>query len=451
MGIPMSAVITPLVLAALLLLSDLVYLMAPGLDPLGLLAAFDGVRSGPLTDLQAALVLAAVLLLPGSLVMASAWLGIRTLFRRAGPEALVRALGGRPPRPDDLEELQLQNVVAEMAIAAGLKPPRLMLLDGPVANAAAAGSSHEDAVVLVSRRMLDELDRDETQGVVAHLIGAIGNGDLRVSLSMLSLFRSVSLVLSALSATLGPGARRTFLALVRHAFRRPAGGAHDDDIARLDALLAEAAESHDRDMDQLQRKGTGLADLIRFPFMIAHLAIWLSRLAFVSFVVGPLLALVWRSRRYLADSSAVQLTRNPDSVARGLAALFARGGGVPDAGWAAPLFVVGPRPGSTAPLRASSARSAIMGDDFGWLSSDPPMQRRMARLRRQGASVDLARPPGQLSPSVRLAMAAFMLPIGVALVGCSLAISYVALAIDMLLLGPAVMALHALLRGWLWN
>ena len=451
MGIPMSAVITPLVLVALLLTADLVYLIAPALDPLRLLAMFEGLRSGPLTDLQAGLVLAAVLLLPGALVMASAWLGVRALFRRAGPEALVRALGGRPPRPGDLEERQLENVVAEMAVAAGLKPPRVMLLDGPVANAAAAGSSHEDAVVLVSRRMLDELDRDQTQGVVAHLIGAIGNGDLRVSLSMLSLFRSVAVVLSALGATLGPRARRTFLRVVRHAFARPAAGASRDDVAGLDELLAEAAESHDQDMDRLQRKGTGLADLVRFPFMIAHLALWLSRLAFMSFVVGPLLALVWRSRRYLADASAVQLTRNPDGVARGLAALFAKGGGVPNAAWAAPFFAVGPRAGSVAPIRPRSARDAIMGDDFGWLSHDPPMQRRMARLRRQGASVDLARPPGQLSLSARIAVAAFMVPIGVALLGCALAISWVALTIDMLLLCPAALLLHALLRGWLWS
>ena len=452
MGVPMSAVITPLVLAAFLLLSDLIYLVAPAFDPLSLMAvAFQGLPSGPLTDVQAAIVLAVVLIVPGSLVMALAWLGTRALFRRAGPEALGRMLGGRPPRADDLEERQLENVVAEMAIAAGVRPPRVMLLDGPIANAAAAGSSHEDAVVLIGRRLLDEMDRDETQGVVAHLIGAIGNGDLRVSLSMLSLFRSVALLMSALSATLGPASRRTFLRLVRLAIRRPAPGAHDGDVARLDELLTEAAESHDRDVDQSTRKGTGLVDMIRFPFMIAHLALWLSRLAFMSFVVGPLLALVWRSRRYLADSSAVQLTRNPDGVARGLAAVFAKGGAVPGAGWAAPLFVVGPRSASAAPVRPDGARSAIMGDDFGWLSADPPMRPRMARLRRQGASVDLAIRPAQLSWPARVAVTLFLVPVGIALMGCALAITWVALAMDMMLLCPAVILLHAVLRGWLWS
>ena len=52
--------------------------------------------------------------------------------------------------------------------------------------------------------------------------------------------------------------------------------------------------------------------------MMAHFAIWMCRLAFMSFVVAPLLALLWRRRRYLADATAVQLCyppreRQPDS------------------------------------------------------------------------------------------------------------------------------------------
>ena len=78
-------------------------------------------------------------------------------------------------------------------------------------------------MVLVSRRLLDELDRDETQAVVAHLIGAVGNGDLRVALSMLSLFRTIALLMTILGATLGPAARRTLVRLMRLALRRVPG------------------------------------------------------------------------------------------------------------------------------------------------------------------------------------------------------------------------------------
>jgi hypothetical protein len=82
--------------------------------------------SDPIADV----VLMVALVGPGARAMALAWLGTRALFRQTAPDTLVRAIGGRPPRPGDLEEQQLGNVVAEMAIAAGVKPPRVMLLDG---------------------------------------------------------------------------------------------------------------------------------------------------------------------------------------------------------------------------------------------------------------------------------------------------------------------------------
>ena len=449
MGIPISAVVTPLVLAALLLVIDLIYLVAPRLDLLYWIAsAGPGPGSAPLSNVGVAVVLAVGLIGPGALAVGIAWLGTRTLVRRAGTDALVRALGGRPPRPGDLEEVQLGNLVTEMAIAAGVTPPRVVLLDGPIANAAALGSSPEDAVVLVSRRLLDELDRDETQGVVAHLIGSVGNGDLRVALSLLSLHRTVALLMTALGATFGPDSRQALLRVVRLMWRRPTTTPEAEAAAQVDELFAHAEAMHDRDIDRLHRKKTTLLDVLRFPLLLAHFAIWLCRLAFMSFLVGPLLALLWRSRRYLADSAAVQLTRNPDAVARALASLSAKGGMVPGAGWAAPLFVIGPRSGRLGPTGPAAAKSGIMGDDFGLLSFDPPMLKRLARLRRQGAAVDLAVPPYRLSPIALVCITLLLVPLGTALMGCALAITYVALVIDLMLLSPLVVGLHLLLRGW---
>ena len=169
----------------------------------------------------------------------------------------------------------------------------------------------------------------------------------------------------------------------------------------------------------------------------------------MSFVIGPLLALVWRSRRYLADSTAVQLTRNPDGVARALAALSARGGTVPGAGWAAPLFIIGPRSGRSGPIGPAAAKSGIMGDDFSFLSFDPPMRARMTRLRRQGSTVDLATTPYQFSRAALIGITLLLGPLGVVLVGCALMLTYITLVIDMLLLSPVVVVLHLALRGWL--
>jgi hypothetical protein len=187
--------------------------------------------------------------------------------------------------------------------------------------------------------------------------------------------------------------------------------------------------------------------MLRFPLMMAQFAIWMSRLAFMSFIVAPLLALVWRSRRYLADATAVQLTRNPDGVARALASLSAKGGGVPAAGWAAPLFIIGPRSGSAGPPVTSAARGGILGDDFGFLSFDPPMRTRMARLRRQGASVDLAVAPYRYSATTLGCITLMVVPLGVVLVGCALTLTGVGLIIDMMLLTPMLAVTHLVLRA----
>ena len=109
--------------------------------------------------------------------MLLAWLGARALFLRAGAEGILRALGAREPRAGDL----------------------VLLLDGTAANAAAVGSS-PDATIIVSRRLLDELDREETQAMIGHLVGAVGNGDPCTALVVLSMYRAFGLVMTALGA-----------------------------------------------------------------------------------------------------------------------------------------------------------------------------------------------------------------------------------------------------------
>ncbi|MBA2459672.1 MAG: M48 family metalloprotease [Gemmatimonadales bacterium] len=158
-----------------------------------------------------------------------------------------------------------------MAIAAGVKPPRVMLLDGTVANAGAIGSSPDDAAVVVSRRLLDELDRDETQAVGGHLVGAVGNGDLRAALAALSLLRTIGLLMTALGAALGPAGRRTLARVLRLALRRPGAAASEDEIRQVDELLSASIEMSDGDLepDPSGRK-TSIRDVLR-------LATWPTR------------------------------------------------------------------------------------------------------------------------------------------------------------------------------
>jgi Zn-dependent protease with chaperone function len=437
MGVPMSAVISPLVYAALIILNDLVSLVIPAAD---LLRLGESDWSPGASDHHAAVVavlLAVALVLPGTVVMLLAWLGVRTLFLRHGTDGLLRSLDAREPRAGDLEERQLQNLVEEMAVAGGIRRPRVVILDGVAANAGAVGSGPDDATLIVSRRLLDELDRDESQGVIAQLVGSVGNGDLRAALAIVSMHRAFGVVMAVLGAPFGPQARKTLLGLMRLGLRR-GRPVEARELHELDEMLSETASGPESDVHP--EKEPKLSDVLKLPFLAAYTAFSMSRLAFVSFVVGPLLALIWRSRRYLADATAVQLTRNPDGVARGLAALAARGSKLPGGTWAAPLFVVEPE---------RKAGSGFRGDEIGIVSYTPPFSARITRLRRQGATVELPRRGrGTMHWLARVCVALFVVLAGGALICCALLVSYITLMFDMLILAPVLLATHGALR-WL--
>jgi Zn-dependent protease with chaperone function len=187
-GIPLSLVLTPIVFAVVLLGTRLVSIVVPvpmrvwnAYESIALVLVrafqqFDDSSSSSTTAAHhvstSAVVFGAIVwLLPGILLMLLIWPALRAVFRSGGVGGLLLTMAARDPRPGDLEERQLVNVVEEIALAAGLPPPRVMLIDAQVANAAVVGSSARDATIVVARPLLDDLDRDETQGILAVLIG----------------------------------------------------------------------------------------------------------------------------------------------------------------------------------------------------------------------------------------------------------------------------------------
>ena len=95
---------------------------------------------------------------------------------------------------DQLEQ-RLLNVVDEMAIASGVPAPKVYLLDAePGINAFAAGFTTQQAVVAVTRGTLEQLTRDELQGVVAHEFSHILNGDMRLNLRLIGILHGILLL-----------------------------------------------------------------------------------------------------------------------------------------------------------------------------------------------------------------------------------------------------------------
>jgi Zn-dependent protease with chaperone function len=293
--------------------------------------------------------------LPGILAAFLAWLFLQNLFRRHGVGAMLLSLGAREPDPSDIEEQQLTNIAHEMAIAAGVPPPAVRLLDSEVANAAVIGASRREATLIIPRRLLDELDRDETQGVIGHLIGSVGNGDLRIATLIVSVFQTSGLLLMVMEVPLSSSSRRGVLRILKTALSR--GHQSAEEIHLLDDLLTERVavesdyenevmgvlEAHEReDIRTVRRVFYFARMMVLLPLILAWAFSRFFIMIFTLVLLGPLIALTWRTRRYLADATAVQLTRNPDGIARSLIWLADHGAVIPAGKWADHLFIIGP-------------------------------------------------------------------------------------------------------------
>ncbi|CAA9309184.1 MAG: Heat shock protein HtpX / FIG017973: domain of unknown function [uncultured Microvirga sp.] len=89
---------------------------------------------------------------------------------------------------------RLVNIVETLAIAAGLPPPKVGLIESPARNAFACGLSPASAVVVVTRGLVDALDDDELSAVIAHEIAHIKNGDIRLMAAANVLMENLALV-----------------------------------------------------------------------------------------------------------------------------------------------------------------------------------------------------------------------------------------------------------------
>jgi heat shock protein HtpX len=165
---------------------------------------------------------------------------------------------------------QLFNVVEEMSIASGLPMPKVYIIEDSAPNAFATGRDPEHASVAVTRGLLEKLDRDELQGVIAHEMAHVGNYDIRYAVLVGVLVGTTVLISDFFLRGLWFGGGR--------------GG---------------------------RREGGGQIQLIMIAVAIV--------LAIVAPLFARLLQLsISRQREYLADASAVQLTRNPAGLADAL-------------------------------------------------------------------------------------------------------------------------------------
>ena len=123
----------------------------------------------------------------------SGWASSRRSRTYYGGDSLVLASSGA--REVTAAEMpQLCNVVQELAVAASLPMPRVYLIDDTAPNAFATGRDPEHASVAITTGLLQKLDREELQGVMAHELRHVRNFDIRFSLMVGVLVGSIALL-----------------------------------------------------------------------------------------------------------------------------------------------------------------------------------------------------------------------------------------------------------------
>jgi len=446
MGAPLAVLLTPLALLVVGLTLKYTPGGGPALDllvsaarfiPRALETAADTEKLSSFLSPPTLLALS-MLLAPGMAVLLAVWFLLRFRFALSGVGGLLLGLSARPPRVEDVEEIQLGNVIEEMAIAAGMPSPALRLLDDDAPNAAAVGSGADDSTVVVSRAVLARLDRDETQALAGHLLGSIASGDLRILASLNAVFECAGLTILVLDAAFGlsPSAFRDLARVLRFLLGRDRDPAEAPFVQKL--LVQMTGEVRQDGIHQVSEGPTvkkyPFLNFFLLPFLllsVVNLMLKWQTYLIRSIFVGPMVMLVWRRRRFHADAVAVQLTRNPDALAKALCALSVDAALLSRARWAEPLFVVG-------------APGGGWSEELGGLgSSHPPLEKRLKRLAAMGGR-DFRAPARSFMPREWTAASLILVPLAaltVPLMGVVVALSFLLAAFPALLTTLAALAI----------
>ena len=255
---------------------------------------------------------------------------VLTLVSYYQGDAIFLALAGAR-KVEKKDNPQLFNVVEEMTIAAGLPlPPDVYVMDEAAPNAFATGRDPRHAAVAVTAGLLETLDRDELQGVIAHELGHVKNRDVLYMLM-------VGVMMGAIVLLADVGSRVFFY-----------GGGRRRTSSRSE--------------------GQGGLVIVLVAVLLMVLAPVVAQLIYFA---------VSRRREYLADASSALFTRYPEGLARALEKISASTVPLHAATRAtAPMYIVNPL-GVTARGLADLT------------STHPPTSERVRILRSMGGGASL--------------------------------------------------------------
>lgn len=250
-----------------------------------------------------------------------AGVGIWFLIAWAGHSAFIRMATGSHTL-ERKENKRVYNLVENLCISQGMKTPKIFVIEDDSLNAFASGINESSYSVSLSRGMINKLDDDELEGVIAHELSHIKNRDVRVLI--------ITIIFVGIFAFLAEMAFRSL----------------------------RFAGSGKRDKDS---KGTGAIILI--AIVVTAIAYFVSIL--LRFGIS-------RKREYLADAGAADMTKKPYALASALRKVSAD----PmieavESRDVAQLFLDNPKP--------SAHKSASWDNMF---STHPPIEKRIQLLEQ---------------------------------------------------------------------
>lgn len=250
---------------------------------------------------------------------------------RNGGKRVVNQVGGSQlvyAKTD--QERQLLNVVEEMAVASGLPMPNVYIVPDADPNAFVSGTKPGEAHLAVTSGLLELLNRDELQAVVAHEMGHVKNEDTKLMTLIAGLGGSILLIRDM---------------MIRTTFRSSGGGSGGS-----------------------RRGGKG-----GNPLAVIVLVVWLLSWILAPIIVRLMAMAVSRSREYYADAMAAQFTRNPAALADALAKIEGHHAPTTSISTGVAHLCIADPTG-----RPANRREGRLADMF---ATHPPMAIRVSRLR----------------------------------------------------------------------
>ena len=242
------------------------------------------------------------------------------------------------------EQVRLVNVASEMSIASGLPMPKLWIVPDADLNAFATGRDPQSASIAVTEGLLESLDRDELQAVLAHEFAHIARYDTRLMTLVAAIVGAIALISDGVGRILFQSRRVGTRAAGFGGGGRRGGG----------------------------RSAAGALVIV----------VWLLTLVVAPLISRMLAMAISRKREFLADATAAQYTRNPAALISALEKCEnARGPTVSVGRGAAHLCIVDPTD------RRFQKYKGLVGDV---MASHPSVDERVRRLRQMMGAVEAA-------------------------------------------------------------